>query len=58
MKNSAKPFLKNAVILTLALLLIILFMEEWGVPQVLIVVLVALLAAAQWALWAYMRKSK
>jgi|GEM_PF-485926 len=58
MKNSAKPFLKNAVILTLALLLIIIFMEEWGVPQVLIVVLVALLAAAQWVLWAYMRKSK
>ena len=58
MKNSAKPFLKNAVILTLAMLLIVVFMEEWGTAQVLIVALVALLAAAQWVLWAYMRKSR
>ena len=58
MRNSAKPFLKNAVILTAAMLMIIVFMPEWGVAQVIIVLLVALLAAAQWLLWAYMRKTK
>ena len=58
MKNSAKPFLKNAVILTLAMLMIIIFMPEWGTAQVIIVLLVALLAAGQWVLWVYMRKSK
>lgn len=58
MRNSAKPFLKNAVILTAAMVMVIVFMPEWGVAQVIIVLLVALLAAAQWLLWAYMRKTK
>lgn len=58
MKNQAKPFLKNAVLLTIILGVIIFFMPEWGVAQVIIVLLVALLAGGQWALWAYMRKSR
>ena len=58
MRNQAKPFLKNAVLLTAILGVIIFFMPEWGAAQVIIVLLVALLAGGQWALWAYMRKSK
>ena len=58
MKNQAKPFLKNALILTAALVLIVVCMREWGAAQILIVVLVAELAGAQWALWVYMRKTK
>lgn len=58
MKNQAKPFLKNAIILTAAAIVITLCMREWGVAQILIVALVAALAGAQWALWAYMRKNK
>ncbi|MBQ8171342.1 MAG: hypothetical protein IJZ95_05060 [Oscillospiraceae bacterium] len=58
MKKSTGIFLKNAVILTLALLVVIIFMPEWGVAQVIIVLLIAILAAGQWVLWAYMRKTK
>ncbi len=58
MRNQAKPFLKNAVLLTIILGVIIFFMPEWGVAQVIIVLLVALLAGGQWALWAYMRKGR
>lgn len=58
MKNQAKPFLKNAIILTAAAVLITVCMREWGVAQILIVTLVTALAGAQWALWAYMRKNK
>lgn len=56
MNKQAKPFLKNAVILTVALGVVILFMEEWGVAQILIVLLVGLLATGQWLLWLYMKK--
>lgn len=58
MRNQAKPFLKNAIILTAAAALIAVCMREWGVAQILIVALVAALAGAQWALWVYMRKTK
>ncbi|MBP1542895.1 MAG: hypothetical protein J6A16_02265 [Oscillospiraceae bacterium] len=58
MKNGSKTFFRNAVLMTLADLVIILFMQEWGVAQVIIVLLVTLLAAGQWLLWAYMRKSR
>ena len=58
MKNSAKPFFKNALILTAVLVVVIIFMPEWGVAQIFIVLLVALLAAGQWALWVYMKRSK
>lgn len=56
MKNQAKPFLKNAIILTAAAVLIAVCMREWGVAQILIMALVAVLAGAQWALWIYMKK--
>lgn len=56
MKNGAKAFLKNAILLTLADIVIILFMQQWGAAQVIIVILVSLLAAGQWALWLYMRR--
>lgn len=57
MKNGAKAFLKNAILLTAADIVIILFMQQWGLAQVIIVLLVTLLAAGQWVLWAYMRKN-
>ncbi|MGN1423745.1 MAG: hypothetical protein ACI4XA_10235 [Oscillospiraceae bacterium] len=58
MNKNEKTFLRSAVILTLALLVIIFFMPEWGVMQVVIVLLVALLAGAQWALFVYIKRSK
>ncbi len=58
MKNNSKPFLKNALILTVADIVIAVCMPEWGAAQVIIVLLVALLAALQWGLWVYMRKNK
>ena len=56
MRNQARPFLRNAVIMTIAAVLIALLMNSWGAVQVIIVILVALLAAGQWALYFYMRK--
>lgn len=58
MNKNDKAFLRNAVVLTLALLAIILFMPEWGAMQVVIVLLVAILAAAQWGLFVYIKKHK
>lgn len=58
MRNQAKPFLRNAVLLTIILGVIIFFMPEWGVAQIIIVLLVALLTAGQWALWIYIKKSR
>ena len=58
MNKNEKAFLRSAVILTLALLVIIFFMPEWGVMQIVIVLLVALLAGAQWALFVYIKRSK
>lgn len=58
MNKNDKAFLRNAVVLTLALLAIILFMPEWGAMQVVIVLLVAILAAAQWGLFIYIKKQK
>ena len=58
MNKNEKAFLRSAVILTLSLLVIIFFMPEWGVMQVVIVLLVALLAGAQWALFVYIKRSK
>ena len=56
MRNQAQPFLRHAVIMTAAVLLVGLLMNSWGVAQVLIMVLITLLAAGQWALYFYMRK--
>lgn len=54
--KEANSFLKTAIILTLALVMVCVFMPEWGVAQVLIVLLIALLAAAQWGLFIYLKK--
>ena len=56
MNKNSKVFLRNAVILTLATVIIILLMNSWGVAQVIIAVLLALLSAGQWGLFFYMRK--
>lgn len=56
MRNQAKPFLRNAVILTIALVIVGLMMNSWGVVQILIMVLLAVLTAGQWLLYIYMRK--
>ena len=59
MNKNKKSFLRNAVILTAALAGVILFMDEWGAAQILITVLVAMLAAGQWLLFALLSsKSK
>ncbi len=56
MNKNAKIFLRSAVILTLALLLITFCMKEWGAAQIIIVILVAALAAGQWGLFFYIKK--
>ena len=57
MKN-AKSFLRSAIILTLALVIICVFMPEWGVMQIIIVLLVALLTGFQWFLFFYIKNIK
>lgn len=56
MNKQQKSFLRNAILLTLALALVVLFMESWGAAQIIVTALVALLAAGQWALFIYIRK--
>lgn len=56
MRNQAKPFLRNAVILTTALAVMGLLMNSWGVAQILIMALLAVLTAGQWLLYFYMKK--
>ena len=56
MNRNSKGFLRNAVILTLATVIVILLMNSWGPAQVIISVLLALLSAGQWGLFIYMRK--
>lgn len=58
MSGNSKSFLRNAVVLSAALVVIILFMENWGAAQIIIVALVALLTAGQWGLFFYMKKQK
>lgn len=58
MNKQAKSFLRSAIILTLATAVVILFMEEWGVVQVVIALLLALLTAGQWALFIYLMRNK
>ena len=57
MKN-AKSFLRSAIILTLALVIICVFMPEWGVMQIIIVLVVALLTGFQWFLFFYIKNIK
>lgn len=54
--KTSKAFLKTAVILTAALVVICVFMPEWGAAQIIVVLLVALLAGFQWFLFFYLRK--
>lgn len=56
MRKDAKPFLRNALILTVATVLVALLMNEWGAAQIIIIVLLALISAGQWALFLYMKK--
>ena len=56
MRKDAKPFLRNALILTPATVLVALLMNEWGAAQIIIIVLLALISAGQWALFLYMKK--
>lgn len=50
-QGNRKSFLRNAIILTAALVMLCVCMPEWGAAQVIVVVLVALLAGFQWALF-------
>lgn len=56
MRKDAKPFLRNALILTVATVLVALLMNEWGAAQIIIIVLLVLISAGQWALFLYMKK--
>ena len=56
MRKDAKPFLRNALILTAATVLVALLMNEWCAAQIIIIVLLALISAGQWALFLYMKK--
>lgn len=56
MRRDAKPFLRNVLILTAATVLVALLMNEWGAAQIIIIVLLALISAGQWALFLYMKK--
>lgn len=56
MNNTSKSFLRNAILLTIALVVIVIFMREWGAAQIIIVLLVAGLAGMQWFLFFYMKK--
>lgn len=58
MNKNRKAFLRNALILTAALAVVIIFMEEWGAAQILIVALMAILAAGQWLIFAFLDKKK
>ena len=55
-KKTGAAFLRNALLMTAALAVIIIFMREWGAGQIIGVVLVAALAAMQWGLWFYIRR--
>ena len=52
--GSNKSFLRNAIILSLALVMLCILMPEWGAAQVIVVVLMALLAGFQWFLYFFM----
>ena len=56
MRNDSKPFLRNALIVTAATILIAVLMNRWGAAQIIIILLLALISAGQWALFFYMRK--
>ena len=55
-QGNSKSFLRNAVVLSLALVMLCVLMPQWGAAQVIVGILVALLAGFQWLLFFYMRK--
>lgn len=54
-QGNSKSFLRNGIILTLALIMLCVLMPEWGAAQVIIVILVAILAGFQWFLFFFMK---
>ena len=56
MRKDAKPFLRNAAILTAATVLVAVLMNEWGAAQIVVIALLSLLSAGQWGLFLYMKK--
>ena len=52
--GSNKSFLRNAIILSLGLVMLCILMPEWGAAQVIVVVLMAMLAGFQWFLYFFM----
>lgn len=54
-QGSNKSFMRNGIILTLALVMLCVLMPEWGAAQVIVVILVALLAGFQWLLYFFMK---
>lgn len=56
MKRDAKPFLRNALLITAATVIIALLMNEWGAAQIIIIALLAVISAGQWAMFIFMRK--
>jgi len=56
MKSGSKPFLRSAVIMTLAALTVILLMNEWGAAQIITAGILVLLAAGQWGMFFYLKK--
>lgn len=55
MKNN-KAFLRSAVILTVITVMVILFIPEWNVGSVLVIVLLSILTGFQWFLLLWLRK--
>ena len=53
--GSNKSFLRNAIILTLALAMLCIFMPEWGAAQVIIIILMVILSGFQWCLYFFMK---
>lgn len=54
-QGNRRSFLRNAIILTLALAMLCVLMPEWGVAQVIVIILVAVLAGFQWLLYFFMK---
>lgn len=55
-QGNYKSFLRSAIILTLALIMLCVLMPEWGAAQIIVIVLMTLLAGFQWFLFFFMRK--
>ena len=55
-QGNYKSFLRNGIILSLAIVMLCILMPEWGAAQVIVIVLLAILDAFQWVLFFYMRR--